>query len=165
MKKPFACFIICFSIFVCGTNAQILSTSNKPSQTYGGSKLAGAPHVYGVFAGRIPCQEIMKELNTEVRPECAKRKVGLILHTDSVTGKPGMYEIVGMGKWTGKGKWHILRGTPHDPQATIFQLDLGPGTFLFLLKGDDNVLFILDRNKHFLTGNADYSYTLNRTRR
>ena len=88
--------------------------------------------------------------------------MGLTLYQDSVTHKPTIYKTRGMGKWTGQGKWHILRGTPTDPQAVIFQLDLDPGTSLFLLKGDDNVLFILDRNKNFLIGNADHSYTLNR---
>ena len=73
-----------------------------------------------------------------------------------------MYETWGMGKWTGQGKWHIIQGTPNDPQAIVFQLDLDANTFLYLLKGDENVLFILDKNKSFLIGNADHSYTLNR---
>lgn len=67
-----------------------------------------------------------------------------------------------MGKWTGKGKWHIIQGTPNDLQAIVFQLDLDPTTFLYLLKGDENVLFILDKHKNFLIGNANHSYTLNR---
>ena len=94
--------------------------------------------------------------------ECAKRKMGLTLYQDSVTNEPTIYQTWGMGKWSGQGKWHIMHGTPTNRQATVFQLDLGPDTFLFLLKGDDNVLFILDRNKDFLIGNASYSYTLNR---
>ena len=69
-----------------------------------------------------------------------------------------------MGKWSGKGKWFILQGTPTDPRATVFQVELDAKTSLFLLKGDDNVLFILDRNKNFLLGNARFSYTLNRAR-
>ena len=91
--------------------------------------------------------------------------MGLTLYHDSVTQAPTQYETWGMGQWSGKGSWQILRGVATGPGATIFQLDLGKGTFLFLLKGDDNVLFILDRNKNFLIGNADHSYTLNRVKK
>jgi hypothetical protein len=96
--------------------------------------------------------------------ECIKRKMSIILYQDSSTGKPTTYETKGMGKWSGKGNWYILLGTPTDPLATVFQIKFDATTSLFLLKGDDNVLFILDRNKNFLTGNAMFSYTLNRAR-
>ena len=106
----------------------------------------------------------MTELNMEVSIECTKRKMGLTLYQDSVKHEPTIYETYGMGKWSGKGSWHILSGTATDPRATVFQLDLDAKTSLFLLKGDDNVLFILDRKKNFLIGNADHSYTFNRAR-
>ena len=88
--------------------------------------------------------------------------MGLTLYEDSVTHKPTVYETWGMGKWTGKGKWNIIQGTATDPQAIVFQLELAPDTFMYLLKGDENVLFFLDKKKDFLIGNADHSYTLNR---
>jgi hypothetical protein len=157
------CFIY-FSILLTGAKAQIISTSNQPSQIYSGSRIAASASVYGVFVGRTPCQEFMRDLNLEVRPECTKRKMAVILYQDSVTHEPTVYETRGMAKLTGKGKWHIVRGTPTDNQAIVFKLDLSSGTFLFILKGDDNVLFILDKNKNFLIGNADFSYTLNRAR-
>ncbi|MBO0948448.1 hypothetical protein [Fibrella forsythiae] len=34
--------------------------------------------------------------------------------------------------------------------------------YVYLLKGDDNVLFILDQTRGFRVGTADLSYTLNR---
>lgn len=30
------------------------------------------------------------------------------------------------------------------------------------MKGDDNVLFFLDKDRNLLVGNSDFSYTLNR---
>ena len=163
MKNIICSLILTFSIIATG-KGQLLSTSNKASQTSSRSALAAGPSVYGVFVGRTPCHEFMKELNMEVRAECAKRKMGVTLYHDPVTHQPTTYETWGMDKRTGKGKWHILRGTPADPKATVFQLELDANTSLFLLKGDDNVLFILDRNKNFLIGNASFSYTLNRAR-
>ena len=162
MKNIISLFITSF--FVLYTGAQIISTSNQPSQVYPGGGIATGPHVYGVFAGRTACQEFMKELNLDTNPECIKRKMNIILYQDPVSAKPTTYETKGMGKWSGKGNWFILQGTPTDPRATVFQLELDAKTSLFLLKGDDNVLFILDRNKNFLIGNAKFSYTLNRAR-
>ena len=162
MKNILSLFIASFSFLYAG--AQIISTSNRPSQVYPGGGIPTGPHVYGVFAGRTACQEFMAELNLEANPECIKRKMNIILYQDSITGKPTTYETKGMGKWSGKGKWFILQGTPTNPRATVFQVALDAKTSLFLLKGDDNVLFILDRNKNFLIGNARFSYTLNRAR-
>lgn len=160
MKNIIVLFITSFSVLY--TGAQIISTSNQPSQVYPGGGIATGPHVYGVFAGRTACQEFMAELNMGENAECIKRKMKIILYHDSATGKPTNYETKGMGKWSGKGNWFILQGTPTDPRATVFQVELDAKTSLFLLKGDDNVLFILDRNKNLLIGNAKFSYTLNR---
>ena len=162
MKNIISLFIASFSVLY--TGAQIISTSNQPSQVYPGGGIATGPHVYGVFAGRTPCQEFIKELNLDTSPDCLKRKMSIILYQDPATGMPTTYETKGMGKWSGKGSWFILQGTPTDPRATVFQVELDAKTSLFLLKGDDNVLFILDKNKNFLLGNAKFSYTLNRAR-
>lgn len=162
MKNIIALFIA--SSLVLHTGAQIISTSNQPSQVYPGGGIATGPHVYGVFAGRTACQEFMKELNLETNPNCIKRKMKIILYQDPATGNPTTYETKGMAKWSGKGKWFILQGTPTNPGATVFQVVLDAKTSLYLLKGDDNVLFILDRNKNFLVGNEKFSYTLNRAK-
>ena len=162
MKNIIALFIASFVALHSG--AQIISTSNQPSQVYPGGGIATGPHVYGVFAGRTACQEFMKELNLDASPECIKRKMYINFYQDPATGKPTTYETKGMGKWSGKGKWFILQGTPTDPRAIVFQVELDAKTSLFLLKGDDNVLFILDRNKNFLVGNGKFSYTLNRAK-
>ena len=162
MKNMIVLFIASCSVSY--TGAQVISTSNQPSQVWPGGGIATGPHVYGVFAGRTACQEFIKELNMDANPECIKRKMSIKLYQDSATGKPTTYETKGMGKWSGKGNWFILQGTPTDPHATVFQVELDAKTSLFLLKGDDNVLFILDRNKNLLIGNAKFSYTLNRAR-
>ena len=155
-------FILSFSVLY--SNAQIISTSNQPSQVWPGGGIVTGKHIYGVFAGRTPCQEFIKELNMEASPECTKRKMYIILYQDSITRKPTTYETKGFGKWSGKGNWTNIQGTPTNPNGTIFQIKLDASTSLFLLKGDDNVLFILDRNKNFLIGNEKFSYTLNRAR-
>jgi len=160
MKIITASLIICFCFLITGVHTQTNQLSNSPGKTSIVSR--GSSSVYGVFAGRTPCQEFLKEFNLDENPACVKRKMGVTLYQDSVTHKPTIYETWGMAKWTGRGKWHIIQGSATDPKAIVFQLDLDPDTFLYLLKGDENVLFILDKNKNFLIGNADHSYTLNR---
>ena len=160
MKNNTSTFIICFCILIPSVHTQTNRSSNSAAKASIVSR--GSSSVYGVFAGRTPCQEFLKEFNLGENAACTKRKMGVTLYQDSVTHKPTIYETWGMGKWTGQGKWHIMQGIPTDPKAIVFQLNLDPNTFLYLLKGDENVLFILDKNKNFLIGNADHSYTLNR---
>lgn len=113
------------------------------------------------YEGRTPCNEMMLALDVGSRPECAKRKLWLVLYVDSITCKPSFYKAGGLGIRSGKGKWSIEKGTPSNPQAVVYRLDMGVVSWL-LLKGDDQVLFVLDKQKNFLVGNAKYSYTLNR---
>ena len=61
------------------------------------------------------------------------------------------------------GKWTILKGSKTDLNALVYQLDPdSPGGFLSFLKGDDNILFVLDRERNLMVGNIYFSYTLNR---
>jgi hypothetical protein len=159
MKNIIACFMLFFCIFITAVHTQTTQSSNPPAKA---SIASRSSTVYGVFAGRTPCQEFLKEFNLGENPVCTKRKMGVTLYQDSVTHKPTIYETWGMAKWTGTGRWHVIQGTAADPKAIVFQLDLDTNTFLYLLKGDENVLFILDKDKNFLIGNADHSYTLNR---
>ena len=160
MKNIISSFIIGFCIFITSVYTQTSQSPISFAKTPIVSR--GSSSVYGVFAGRTPCQEFLKEFNLGENPACVKRKMGVTLYQDSVTHQPTIYETWGMGKWTGQGKWYIIQGTANDPKAIVFKLDLDANTFLYLLKGDENVLFILDKNKNFLIGNADHSYTLNR---
>src|SRR5688500_15173847 len=109
--------------------------------------------VYGSFEGRTPCQEIARELDLYAgqpeseRAKCIKRKWGLTLYYDSVTHEPTTYNIIGIGEKSGNGTWHIIKGTHTNADAIVYQLDMADRS-LFLLKGDDNVLFILDHDQN-----------------
>lgn len=62
-----------------------------------------------------------------------------------------------------QGKWAIVKGTKTNPEAVVYQLDPDkPQGSLSFLKGDENVLFILDKDRNLMVGNADFSYTLNK---
>jgi len=167
---------VCCSLFVHLSKAQTAAADNKLSQTITFRPIPTGPSVLGVFQGRPPCSEIAKQLDLPIPPDCEKLKWDLVFYQDPATLQPAAFtlDIVGGGevvKQAGgsyqrkilKGKWTIVKGLRSDPDAAIYALEFdSPKTRLYLFKGDENVLFVLDENKEFRTGNENFSYTLNR---
>jgi hypothetical protein len=121
--------------------------------------------VMAVFAGKTPCQEIARELNVNVEEDCFKLKWELTLYQDAKTQTPTSYKMEGTfyRKNIREGKWIMIRGSVPDTEAVVYQLDPDkPDGSIFLLKGDEDVLFMLDRERNLLVGNDEFSYTLNR---
>jgi hypothetical protein len=118
--------------------------------------------VLGVFDGRTPCDELLLEF-TKSSPGCLKIKWRLTLYQDRDTGAPGTFLYMGTSYFT-QGTWTILRGTRRDPDAIVYRFDPDHSQeSLFLLRVDENHLFMLDQNLDFLVGNVYLSYTLSRT--
>jgi hypothetical protein len=146
-------------------HAQAAQLVNAPSKTTSRTPVASGPSVLGVFDGRFPCAEIAKDWKITVGSACEKVKWDLTLYQDPNTRQPTTYKLRGTLNRTAarEGKWAVLRGTQADPQAVVYQLDADkPSVSIYLLKGDDNVLFILDQERNLRVGNANLSYTLNR---
>jgi hypothetical protein len=144
---------------------QTAAIDNKISESITFREMPKDAAVYGIFEGRTPCFEISRQLGTNLPPDCDHLKWQLIFFRDTLTLKPTTY-ILTTEMFEGrplKGKWKITRRTKTDPTATIYVLETNlPGKSIYLLKGDENVLFILDENRKFRKGNQDFSYTLNR---
>ena len=119
--------------------------------------------VVGVFEGRTPCHEIVFDvLKVAPFPNCLKIKLRLTLYKDEKTSAPNGYMAMGTSTIR-EGTWMILRGTPSDPKAIVYQIDLeGAREPAAFLKADENHLFLLDRDLNLLVGNALFSYTLSR---
>jgi hypothetical protein len=61
------------------------------------------------------------------------------------------------------GNWSVVQRSRTGANAIVYRLaPTAAEPALFLAKGDDNVLFLLDQNLHPLIGRDDFSYTLNR---
>ncbi len=117
--------------------------------------------VMGVFDGRTPCNPLLLEF-TKSSPGCGKIKWRLTLYQDRNTGAPGTYLYMGTSYFT-QGTWTILQGAAADHAAVVYRLDPGHAAPpLFLLKVDENHLFMLDEGLNFLVGNEFFSYTLSR---
>ena len=115
-----------------------------------------------IYDGRTPCEEFSSEYKLAVTPGCFKLKWRLILEFDSITQKPGSYSL---RHYEGSGKWTIVTGSTKFPNAEIYQLNPGdPEHSISFLKGDNNVLYFLDKDFNLLVGNKDFSYTLNQVK-
>jgi hypothetical protein len=163
MKQILVVFISAISfLFVNISNAQTAAADNILSQSITSHPIPSGKSLYGIFEGRPPCEEIAKQVDSAVTSECPKVKWRLIFYQDPVTKAPTTYQLLGRFL-PAEGKWKIIKGIKSNPDAEVFQLELSkPGTYFYFLKGDENVLFVLDENKEFRVGNEDFSYTLNR---
>lgn len=119
----------------------------------------------GVFDGRTPCNVLAAYLNEFPGPECIKIKWRLTLFVDSLSNVPTRYELIGITHKKENprvGNWEILKGAYADPEAIVYVLKEEGRPTLFFQRGDDNILFFLDKDRKLLVGNRDFSYTLNR---
>lgn len=160
--------VILFLICICGGTdiyGQANDSKNKPSKTNSTKPLAEGKNVWGVFEGRVFCQEMGKVMNIPMEANCEKLKWAFTFFQNPETHEPTTY------KWQGslyrekarEGKWIYIKGTNANPDATVIQIDPDkPEQTFYILKGDDNVLFILDKGKALLVGDDYLSYTFNR---
>jgi hypothetical protein len=95
------------------------------------------------YGGRLPCAD------------CEAIRIELTLYCAGVRGAPTRYESHetylgtrdGDREFRNTGRWTILRGTPNDPRATVYQLDFdNPERARSFLKLDENELTALDRS-------------------
>jgi hypothetical protein len=144
-------------------DAQTAATDNKVSESITFDEPPRGKDIYGVFEGRTPAG-VSHQLGS-IRTGSDLLKWQLIFYRDTLTGRPTVYTLtVGFSDHQRlKGVWKIVHGMKGDPTAIVYALTYGePAKVLYLLKGDENVLFILDEGRDFLVGNRDLSYTLNR---
>lgn len=165
-------------LFINLSNAQTAAVDNKLSQTITFRPIPTGPDVLGVFEGRPPCAEIARQLKISTPADCIKLKWDLTFYQDPVTLQPTTYTLLLSGggdvikqadgssyqQKILKGKWTIIKGIKSDPDAEVYRLESGTEAYLYLLKGDENIFFVLDENKEFRVGNEDFSYTLNRVK-
>ena len=144
-------------------NAATTFSPQKRSLTEVSSSQASS--VLGRFVGRSPCVDVARELDKPAEPGCMKVKWDLTLYQDAKTRAPTTYKLRGTlyRDRDKKGTFTILRGTSVNPDAVVYQLDgdASQGSLLFF-KADESILFFLDRSRHLMVGNRDFSYTLNR---
>lgn len=143
--------------------AQTAAADNKVSESITFTEPPRGRDIYGIFEGRTP-SGISRQLGAP-QPDRDLLKWQVIFFRDSVTMQPTTYKLTTelFDRRPLTGSWKIIHGMKDHPSAVVYALEYGrPEKVLYLLKGDENVLFILDEDRAFLVGNRDLSYTLNR---
>ncbi len=112
------------------------------------------------FQGRTPCNVpgVVAAGTT-----CYKLKWSIVLYADARKNEPSTFLAKGTPWYKEggrRGTWKIVTGKNN---RVIYQLndDKGNG-FLYLLKLDEHLLVFTDADGKLLTGDEDFSYTLNR---
>lgn len=117
-----------------------------------------------VYVGRTPCSEIARIAAMDITDPCIKLKWLLTLYRDPSTKQPTIYELNRTQHRQAliRGTWKEQKGVAGNPNITIYQLEpTGVQQTIYFLKASKEVLFFLDKDFHLLTGNEDFSYTLN----
>ena len=126
-----------------------------------------------VFEGRLPCYAPLLALNGKTSAGCNLIKCRIIFFCDNKLHAPSSLKLYSVHVGTGDtrhlatGIWMIMRGTKTDPHSILYLLQFNaeePLQNLVLLKGDDNILFLLDNEMNCMAGNDYCSYTLNKKR-
>ncbi len=112
------------------------------------------------FEGRTPCK-VPGIVSLEM--ECYKLKWLITLYSSAKKQIPGIYKLYGTTYRNTKGRkgdWKIISGKNG---RIIYQLnDEHEKGLIYLLKLDENILVFTDADGKLLTGDEDFSYTLNR---
>jgi len=140
----------------------IYPTPSSASDQFNLRLKPSAPGKQMTYEGRTPCREISGIIGLPSGSECRKLKWLITLNADPTTGKPSGFSMTGTGyrkEGLVKGTWEIIQGSNG---KIIYKLTTEKYNPIFLLKGDDNVLFFTDPDGRLLVGNEDFSYTLNR---
>lgn len=148
--------------------SQTIAVDNKVSESVTFHPIPDGRNVYGIFEGRSPCAGVMQQLNPGVPSGCDHIKWRVIFFRDTITGRPTTFSLnsdIFADRHSLTGSWKIIRGTKTNNNAVVYALNYSPGKNFYLLKGDENVLFILDENRDYRVGDQDFSYTLNRVRK
>lgn len=118
-----------------------------------------------VFDGRTPCQAPARLIGFPAAASCFKMKWRLTLYRDTMTLRPATFRLDSTlsREIPLQGKWSIRNGPASDPESKIYDLKIeGSGNSLSFLTLNDDQLFLLDKDGRLETGNADFSFTLDR---
>lgn len=105
-----------------------------------------------------PCRVLLMQ-------ECyaIKLKWLIILYPSAGSSNEGRYRVWGTpyrGTNGVTGNWQLITNAKGN---LVYQLHHNnQDKFLYLLKADENILVFTDEKENLLTGNEDFSYTLNR---
>lgn len=132
------------------------------------------------YSGNSPCGNYVRSvLNIPGSADCDRVKWLLTFIRDGDIGTPTSFKLeftFGMQQQSGpgfseggtsrkiEGKCKMIKGTPGNHAAIIYELDAGQKSLQFI-QIDEAILHLLYRDKNLMIGDAGWSYTLNKIKK
>jgi hypothetical protein len=113
--------------------------------------------IKGVYAGRTPCNELVKEYTIDAPGDCIKLKWLLTLNRDKKTNQPSSFTL----NYT-LHRSSIVEGTWSISNDNILQLFYNGRLFVKMLAADSDVLIFVDKQNRLFNGNENFSYAINK---
>lgn len=151
----------------------MLATAFSESPRQGGPPLelhftpvpeANGPDVFGVFEGRTPCG-LSQVVGVSAPARCDKLDWRLTLFQDSGTRALTRYRLEGGLLPAGPREGAIRHrvSTAFNRDASVLELEAAAGEQpVYLMRGDDNVFFFVDRTGNLGVGDRESGYALYR---
>jgi len=125
---------------------------------------ASGPAVFGTFVGRTPCG-LSQVLNIPVPAICEKLDWRITLFQDPQTLALTNYRIEG-GLFQNTPREGVITqqvSTSFNRDASVLKLEAAPGEQpVYIMRGDDNVFFFVDRTGKLGVGDRESGYVLYR---
>lgn len=122
-----------------------------------GSTVSKDPAVVGTYAGTLPCADcggISTTLTLMSKSPLHTGDGTFVLTEEYLGSRDGDRRV------DSRGRWIILRGTPDDRDATVYQLTFNDATrLMFVRRISEEVLRVLDREQREIRSNASYTLT------
>ncbi|WP_336515041.1 copper resistance protein NlpE N-terminal domain-containing protein [Pollutibacter soli] len=116
------------------------------------------------YQGRFPCHQALMQLHNK-KSDCNRIKAALRIFDNHKFELDMVYVGDDDNKYKASGKWSVTKGTKTDAVADVYVLEFeNQEGKLYWMKGDNNVLFLLDENKNLVVGDATFGYTFNRVK-
>lgn len=148
-------FALLLAIAGCRSAARPLTDASQSPAPAGSAAAEAIP--VGTYTGTLPCAD------------CSGIRTTLTLSAQSQLQTGGgtfhlseEYLAAGNGnqRFDTQGRWLLLRGTPADRDATVYQLTSdGAERVMFFLRVGDQALRLLDRNQREIPSTANYTLT------
>lgn len=123
-----------------------------------------------VFVGTSPCADFLKaKLQIPAAENCDRIQWQISLYDSSkyeLTGEYGYHvdnrTYLKKGRTNLTGTWTTAKGRAGDPNGVVVQIDRDQPRYIAFALIDQNLLHLLDPNKHLAVGDSGASYTLSR---
>jgi hypothetical protein len=160
------CFAIAVLVLLISPWAHLEAAQNQPrvmAQFVGSTPCDALPRALLEIAATSNCERITWELTLFTNSDITLPVTFTLVTTYGMQAHNSSGFIGGGKRKTLEGKWIKMKATKDNPDALVYELRSSQGhESITFVSVSENLLHLLDTNKHLMVGDASWSYTLNR---